>query len=298
MKKQTSIFFYALSAYVIVQFIWWGYHLIELTQALDANEKIVEKRIAMVIGEGFVFIVLLLIGLWKIRASVRKEFELSQRQNNFLLSVTHELKTPIAANKLYLQTIQKRKPDDAQREELLAKALKENERLEKLIDNILHAARVENRAMQPIKEEIELSHFLQNRINQFRKRYPEAQIDLVELDKIKISFDIFMIETVLSNLIDNAVKYSPQSPQITVTAVRENNEIVFSVADKGIGISSEEQKRIFSKFYRVGDEEIRTQKGSGLGLYISQEFVKLHKGIIGFKSNKEKGSIFYFKLPL
>jgi signal transduction histidine kinase len=252
----------------------------------------------MVIGEGFVFIVLLLIGLWKIRASVRKEFELSQRQNNFLLSVTHELKTPIAANKLYLQTIQKRKPDDAQREELLAKALKENERLEKLIDNILHAARVENRAMQPIKEEIELSHFLQNRINQFRKRYPEAQIDLVELDKIMISFDIFMIETVLSNLIDNAVKYSPQSPQIAVTAVRENNEIVFSVADKGIGISSEEQKRIFSKFYRVGDEEIRTQKGSGLGLYISQEFVKLHKGIIGFKSNKEKGSIFYFKLPL
>ena len=298
MKKQTSIFFYALSAYVIVQFIWWGYHLIELTQALDINEKIVEKRIAMVIGEGFVFIVLLLIGLWKIRASVRKEFELSQRQNNFLLSVTHELKTPIAANKLYLQTIQKRNPDDAQREELLAKALKENERLEKLIDNILHAARVENRAMQPIKEEIELSHFLQNRINQFRKRYPEAQIDLVELDKIMISFDIFMIETVLSNLIDNAVKYSPQSPQITVTAVRENNEIVFSVADKGIGISLEEQKRIFSKFYRVGDEEIRTQKGSGLGLYISQEFVKLHKGIIGFKSNKEKGSIFYFKLPL
>jgi signal transduction histidine kinase len=298
LKKQTSIFFYALSAYVIVQFIWWGYHLIELTQALDANEKIVEKRIAMVIGEGFVFIVLLLIGLWKIRASVRKEFELSQRQNNFLLSVTHELKTPIAANKLYLQTIQKRNPDDAQREELLAKALKENERLEKLIDNILHAARVENRAMQPIKEEIELSHFLQNRINQFRKRYPEAQIDLVELDKIMISFDIFMIETVLSNLIDNAVKYSPQSPQITVTAVRENNEIVFSVADKGIGISLEEQKRIFSKFYRVGDEEIRTQKGSGLGLYISQEFVKLHKGIIGFKSNKEKGSIFYFKLPL
>lgn len=298
MKKQTSIFFYALSAYVIVQFIWWGYLLIELTQALDVNEKIVEKRIAMVIGEGFVFIVLLLIGLWKIRASVRKEFELSQRQNNFLLSVTHELKTPIAANKLYLQTIQKRNPDDAQREELLAKALKENERLEKLIDNILHAARVENRAMQPIKEEIELSHFLQNRINQFRKRYPEAQIDLVGLDKIMISFDIFMIETVLSNLIDNAVKYSPQSPQITVTAVRENNEIVFSVADKGIGISLEEQKRIFSKFYRVGDEEIRTQKGSGLGLYISQEFVKLHKGIIGFKSNKEKGSIFYFKLPL
>lgn len=298
MKKQTSIFFYALSAYVVIQFIWWGYHLIELTRALDVDEKIVDKRITMVVGEGFVFIVLLLIGLWKIRSSVRKEFELSQRQNNFLLSVTHELKTPIAANKLYLQTIQKRKPDDIQRDELLTKALKENERLEKLIDNILHAARVENRAMQPIKEEIEASHFLQTRIAQFRKRYPEAQIDLQEMDKVIVCFDVFMIETVLSNLIDNAVKYSLKDPKISITALIEYNELVISVVDEGVGIPLEEQQHVFSKFYRVGDEEIRTQKGSGLGLFISNEFVKLHKGSIGFKSNKENGSIFYFKLPL
>lgn len=298
MKKQTSIFFYALSAYVIIQFIWWGYHLIELTRALDVDEKIVDKRITMVVGEGFVFIILLLIGLWKIRSSVRKEFELSQRQNNFLLSVTHELKTPIAANKLYLQTIQKRKPDDIQRDELLTKALKENERLEKLIDNILHAARVENRAMQPIKEELEASHFLQTRIAQFRKRYPEAQIDLEEMEKVIISFDVFMIETVLSNLIDNAVKYSAKIPKILISAIVENNELVISVVDEGVGIPVEEHQRIFSKFYRVGDEETRTQKGSGLGLFISNEFVKLHKGSIGFKSNREKGSTFYFKLPL
>jgi signal transduction histidine kinase len=298
LKKQTSIFFYALSAYVIIQFIWWGYHLIELTRALDVDEKIVDKRITMVVGEGFVFIILLLIGLWKIRSSVRKEFELSQRQNNFLLSVTHELKTPIAANKLYLQTIQKRKPDDIQRDELLTKALKENERLEKLIDNILHAARVENRAMQPIKEELEASHFLQTRIAQFRKRYPEAQIDMEEMEKVIISFDVFMIETVLSNLIDNAVKYSAKIPKILISAIVENNELVISVVDEGVGIPVEEHQRIFSKFYRVGDEETRTQKGSGLGLFISNEFVKLHKGSIGFKSNREKGSTFYFKLPL
>lgn len=298
MKKQTSIFFYALSAYVIIQFIWWGYHLIELTRALDVDEKIVDKRITMVVGEGFVFIILLLIGLWKIRSSVRKEFELSQRQNNFLLSVTHELKTPIAANKLYLQTIQKRKPDDKQRDELLTKALKENERLEKLIDNILHAARVENRAMQPIKEELEASHFLQTRIAQFRKRYPEAQIDLEEMEKVIISFDVFMIETVLSNLIDNAVKYSAKIPKILISAIVENNELVISVIDEGVGIPVEEHQRIFSKFYRVGDEETRTQKGSGLGLFISNEFVKLHKGSIGFRSNRGKGSTFYFKLPL
>jgi K+-sensing histidine kinase KdpD len=298
LKKQTTLFFYALSAYVVVQFMWWGYHLIELTQALDVNEKIMEKRIAMVVGEGFVFIVLLLIGLWKIRSSVRKEFELSNRQNNFLLSVTHELKTPIAANKLYLQTIQKRKPDENQREELIAKALKENERLEKLIDNILHAARVENRAMQPIKEDVEVTSFLHNLIQQAKKRYPDSRIELVSSEKIITRFDVFMIETVLSNLIDNAVKYSPGSPQITISVQHENSELLVSVLDEGIGISNEEQKRIFSKFYRVGNEEIRTQKGSGLGLYISQEFVKLHNGSIGCKPNKEKGTNFYFKLPI
>jgi K+-sensing histidine kinase KdpD len=107
-----------------------------------------------------------------------------------------------------------------------------------------------------------------------------------------------MIETVLSNLIDNAVKYSLKAPKISITALIENNELVISVVDEGVGIPLEEQQRIFSKFYRVGDEEIRTQKGSGLGLFISNEFVKLHKGSIGFKSNKENGSIFYFKLPL
>jgi two-component system phosphate regulon sensor histidine kinase PhoR len=99
-------------------------------------------------------------------------------------------------------------------------------------------------------------------------------------------------------LIDNAVKYATDTPNITITAKKENNELVISVSDEGLGISHEEQKHIFSKFYRVGNEEIRTQKGSGLGLFISHEFVKLHKGSIGYKPNKDKGSIFYFKLPL
>jgi K+-sensing histidine kinase KdpD len=151
--------------------------------------------------------------------------------------------------------------------------------------------------MQPITEEIEVSHFLQSLIQQSRKRYPDAEIHLLEMEKITWFFDVFMIETVLSNLIDNAVKYSSESPKITVSAQLENNELMVSVIDQGVGVSELEQKRIFSKFYRVGNEEIRTQKGSGLGLFISREFIKLHRGSIGYKPNKDKGSIFYFNLP-
>ncbi len=296
--KQTTFFFYALSVYVILQFSWWGYHLIELTKATDTNASIVDKRIMMVVGEGAVFFLMLLIGLWKIRSSIRKEFELSQRQNNFLLSVTHELKTPIAANKLYLQTIQKRNPDEEMRSDLLNKALKENQRLEHLIDNILNAARVENRALQPIKESVDLNHFINALVVQFRKRYPTATIEVLHAPHKTVHFDVFMIETVLSNLVDNAVKYSQDKAHININASLTDTQVLLTVSDFGIGIKQEDQAAIFSKFYRIGNEETRTQKGSGLGLFIAQEFLRLHGGSIQYQQNNPKGSIFKLNLPV
>ena len=298
MKKQTTFFFYALSIYVLLQFVWWGYHLIELTKATGETVALINKRMTMVVGEGAVFIVLLLIGLWRIRSSVRKEFDLSQRQNNFLLSVTHELKTPIAANKLYLQTIQKRKPNEEMLDDLLDKALKENQRLEHLIDNILNAARVENRALQPIKESVDLTHFLNALVVQFRKRYPTATIEVTHAPHKTIHIDVFMIETVLSNLVDNAVKYSPENALVKIDASIDEKQAFITLSDCGIGIKSEEQASIFSKFYRVGNEETRTQKGSGLGLFIAHEFLKLHGGSIQFKKNLPTGSIFQLTIPI
>jgi K+-sensing histidine kinase KdpD len=296
--KQTTFFFYALSVYVILQFSWWGFHLIELTKATDTNASVVDKRIMMVVGEGAVFFLMLLLGLWKIRSSIRKEFELSQRQNNFLLSVTHELKTPIAANKLYLQTIQKRNPSEEMRSDLLNKALKENQRLEHLIDNILNAARVENRALQPIKESVDLNHFINALVVQFRKRYPTATIEVLHAPHKTVHFDVFMIETVLSNLVDNAVKYSQENAQIQINASLTDTQVLLTVSDVGIGIKQEDQAAIFSKFYRIGNEETRTQKGSGLGLFIAQEFLKLHGGSIQYKQNSPTGSVFQLTLPI
>jgi len=106
LKKPTTVFVYLLGAYVLIQFLWWGYHLIDLTRASDHTHQTITKRIVMIIGEGSVFLVLLLFGLWKIKRSIKKEIQIARQQNNFMLSVTHELKTPLAATKLYLQTIQ------------------------------------------------------------------------------------------------------------------------------------------------------------------------------------------------
>ena len=159
MKKKNALFFYVLGAYVILQFIWWGYHLIELTKELDSQQSIVSNRVFMIMSEGFVFFTILLLGLWKVRTSIKKELKYSVRQNNFLLSVTHELKTPLAANKLYLQTILKRELKADKKKELIEKAIAENLRLEGMVDNILNASRIENDAVHFYKEKIDLTYF-------------------------------------------------------------------------------------------------------------------------------------------
>lgn len=289
MNKRTALIFYVLSAYVVVQFVWWGYHLIELTEVVSQTSKTVSNRIAMVLGEGAVFLLLLLIGIWQIRRSIRKELKLSERQNNFLLSVTHELKTPLAANKLYLQTIKKRDLTKAQIDDILKKAIDENVRLERMIDNILNATRLENNRMNLEKELIDLGQL----ITAIQERYNSLLDDsIIEIDidtKIEIFADRFMVETIFNNLIENALKYAGKDQPITLYCFRKDAGIEFGVKDLGPGVPKELKSEIFKKFFRVGNEEVRTQKGTGLGLFIVSQLVKIHQGSIVCEDNTPTG---------
>jgi signal transduction histidine kinase len=298
MKKQTNLLFYILSFYVILQFLWWGFHLIQLSRESAENESMIFRKTLMIVGEGSVFLLLLIFGLFKISSSIRKELKLSQRQSNFLLSITHELKTPIASTKLYLQTLMRRELPNEKKEDLLAKALEENERLELLIDNILNASRLDNRALTPIKTEINFKDFSNQVIERFKKRYQNLKIFTKSEESLVVSADEFMLETILTNLIENAVKYAGTDSEITIFSKCLNKQIYFGVEDLGPGITDEEKKSIFSKFYRSGNEETRQTKGSGLGLYIVSEFVHLHQGKIICKNNSPKGCIFEVTLPL
>ena len=214
MKRQTGIFFYILGLYVVLQFAWWGFHLIELTEELKSDSTDVSKRVIMIIGEGLVFFSILLFGLWKIRSSIKKDLQLSERQNNFLLSVTHELKTPLAANKLYLQTIQKRNLDEEKRKNLMEKAIQENERLEGMIENILNASRLENNALKPHKEEIDVTALFEQVAERFQKRNQQELIVLNLEKDIIANLDVFFVETIVNNLLDNALKYGGSSGKI------------------------------------------------------------------------------------
>ena len=297
MKKQTAIFFYVLGAYVVLQFAWWGYHLIELTAEIDSQKGIVSNRFFMIIGEGFVFFLILILGLWKIRSSIKKELIFSQRQNNFLLSVTHELKTPLAANKLYLQTLVKRELDSSKRNELLGKAIIENQRLEAMIDNILNASRLENQVMELHKEWFSLSDLLQGVADRFNKSLQNTIVQTDLLVDCKIEADFFMIEAIINNLVENALKYAGNKKIIVLYLQKLDNErIIFGVKDEGPGIPLEFQSEIFKKFVRSGNEETRSQKGTGLGLFIAAEFIRIHEGKIRYKNNQPCGSNFEITL--
>jgi K+-sensing histidine kinase KdpD len=292
MKKQTAIFFYLLGIYVVLQFAWWGFHLIQLTEELKKEPSEISKRIIMIIGEGLVFFLILLFGLWKIRSSIKKELQLSQRQNNFLLSVTHELKTPLAANKLYLQTIQKRALGEEKRKDLMDKAIQENERLEIMIDNILNASRLENNALKPLKTLANVSELMDQFIDRIHKRNQQEFIKRSIQENVTFLVDTFFIETVFNNLIENAIKYAGKDAGIEVYLFMRDTNLVFGVKDNGAGIPKEIQAEMYSKFYRAGDEETRMQKGSGLGLFIVAELIRIHNGRIVYKENIPNGANF------
>jgi len=298
-----------------LQFLWWEVLLVKQTgqiisekqkltelSSTNANfikqevEKLHQKKLTqtiMIVGEGTVFLLLLLFGIYKIKQAHTKEQELNSQQKNFFLSITHELKTPIAATKLQLQTLQKHKLDITIQKELISNALVENERLNNLIDNVLLANRLDSGEFIFKKENENISELIETILH----RYYESEIKKNELQlliekNIFLQVDVNVFPSIITNLIDNAIKYSFNEKQIIIGLKKINHKLVLTFSDLGCGILDADKKKIFTKFFRAGNEETRTTKGTGLGLYIVNYLVKQHKGAILVKNNLPSGSIF------
>jgi signal transduction histidine kinase len=297
-KSKSTYWLYFLGAYVIIQFIWWGYHLIQLSSFIPQEDAQLSKRVGMVLGEGAVFLLILSIGIFRIRKSISKELAFQQQQQNFLLTITHELKTPIAALKLYIQTLQKHSLSEDKKEVILKGALEENERLSNLIENILNASKAENKLFQIQKEEVDLVTLTNAIVQQYHIRFNKSLISLNAPQQVVGTFDQHMLQTILFNLIENAIKYGGLDQQIHIDIEKLDRFVAIKVADQGPGIAADERLHIFEKFYRIGSEETRKQAGSGLGLYIVAEYVRLHNGSIRCFENTPTGSIFELILPI
>ncbi len=295
MSRRANLFIYLLAFYVVIQFLWWGYQIIDLGSHVAGSDTENSRRIVMILGEGAVFILILMAGFWQIQKSIQKEIELSKSKNNFMLSITHELKTPLTSIQLALQTLSKRDLSDPQRTGLIEKAISENNRLNLLIDNILNASRIENKGLVPDKKTVNLNDLLKRVVSEANKRHQKELIKL-NANTGSVIVDAFMIETSLINIIENAIKYGGDD-EIIIEGETINNAYEISVKDSGPGIPESEKVNIFDKFYRIGNEETRIKKGSGLGLFIAKEFVRLHMGEITYRENLPKGSIFTIRLP-
>lgn len=256
------------------------------------HEKL-HKRWIMISGEGIVFIGILFAGIFQIRKTFKREEELSKQQQNFLLSVTHELKSPIASTKLQLQTLQKHELSREKQKEILANAIADTDRLNTLVENILLAAKIENNIYWLHKENENLSEYITDRMNQTITSFNYKQNIVLTIEPdIYLNIDRISFSSIILNLFENATKYSPVDSTITISLKKQNQTIILSVTDQGSGISDEEKLTVFQKFYRVGNEETRKTKGTGLGLYIVNYLVKQHDGTVSVKNNIPKGSIF------
>ncbi len=296
LRKPTTVFVYLLGAYVLIQFLWWGYHLIDLTRSSHHADNTITKRIVMIIGEGSVFLILLLFGLWKIKRSIKKEIQMARQQNNFMLSVTHELKTPLAATKLYLQTIQKHKLSEEKQGELIQKALDESNRLENLVEQILTASRLEQQAMPRLITSISLKDFLTNLISIQQKRFHIA-LHLNDFEDITLETDPLILTYILNNLIENAYKYGYTDRGLDISVMKDEQLVSIQVRDYGKGIPMDLQNLLFKKFNRLENEETRTTKGTGLGLFIARESARTLGGNLRLVKVDGPGACFEIQMP-
>ena len=264
MSKKSNILIYLLGIYVVLQFIWWGYQIINLGALVDSSNAQTSRRVFMILGEGGVFILILLAGFWQIQRSIRKEIELSQNQNNFLLSVTHELKTPLTSIQLALQTLSKRNLNKEQTQTLIEKAISENERLKILIDNIIQASSIENKGLIADKKPIKIKTLLEKIVSNSNKRQENNLVNLNCPNHFDLSADIFMIETSVINILENAIKYAG-SNDIILNVENDSNEEVLDNIDKEINFINDLTQMVIKN----KDDEIKLNNSL---LFFIQEY--------------------------
>ncbi len=310
-KSNRPVFlFYLLAVYVLLQFGWWTYYLIEVNREVrdlsaafstdPAHQQELhlsfQNKVWMILGEGSVFVLLLGLGIWQVRKYIKKEAALARLQSNFLLSVTHELKSPLASIKLLFETLIKRELPNEKIKDLSQKGLSETERLNILSDKFLTATRIESAIDVYQSEKIDFSELVRQTSTRLFENSGKHHLLKIEIEKgIYILADAIAIETLLSNLIENAIKYSPPNTEIFVKLKSEGKFANLSVSDKGSGIPINEREKVFRKFYRSGNEEIRKTKGTGLGLYLVRQIALQHQAEILLSDAKPHGSVFTFR---
>ena len=325
--KRSLLVFYVMMGYIFIAFVWWMLLLMKVsnesylekrdllqlnysyrgnninrfeeTEEFNKLEEEKKRKVYMIFGEGSFFLAVLMVMTWMMHRSLRREAGLAQQQKNFLLSITHELRSPIASSKVALQTLEKYQALPAEKKSmLLNNSLNDMDRLQGLVENLLLAAKIEDHKFSIGSEVCDLSEITTQVVQKLRETTGLQRVfDMNVQPEIIVIGDRMGLTSVVTNLVENAIKYTPEGTPISISLNEENKQAVFRIADSGPGIPEAEKKKIFKKFYRVGHEETRKTKGTGLGLYIVKKILSLHNGTVKVKDNLPQGTIFEVALP-
>jgi signal transduction histidine kinase len=301
-KKQTvswrvlSIFI-GIGVLFLAQMVWW---IIFFISFVDIKEH--PRYVRMIIWEGGFFILLILAGLFTIYRIFKHELSLKQQFKDFFAAFSHELKTPIAAIKLQLETIQTRQLPEEQQQKLISNMIEDTDALELSLDNILDAFRYDSGAIRLDRHRVNFDNWLEETVN--KVLIPHSQTSLkVERDfasGAKVAIDERYMNSVVSNLILNSIRYSNKTnPEIQIETLRSDDILIWKYRDNGLGIEPHEAEDIFQRFYRSDQAHSLEHKGSGIGLFLTKKIVEAHDGKIqAIGTGTGNGIQFIITLPV
>lgn len=315
--KKPSTLFYHIFIFVIAQVTWfsllglWIYwYVTNYLLLLKVEDKLTPQFISgttniIALISGLILLILLSLSMSVIFIYLNRQLNVTKLYDNFISNVTHELKSPLSSIQLHLETIKKREVPDEKKQEFLSLMLKDIDRLNRLINSILYLSSLEQ---SKLSKKVSHDYHIYDADNILREIIEESLQEFnFPLDHVKIEgslsgqcvIDRNWLKIVFNNLIDNAIKYSAQLPQLKVELTPGKRYFQINFSDNGIGISARDQKKIFNKFHRVYNPESPTVKGTGLGLYWVKEIVKYHGGKIEVHSaGKNLGTTFKISLPV
>lgn len=290
-RRKSSIFFLVL-----------GICLIAFSVALYVGWILLNLQQIALLILGIVFFSLIITGLVLNTSFLVREIRRNEQQDAFINAVTHELKTPIASIRLYLETLKARDISPEKRQEFYDTMLADSDRLINTVEQVLQASRTKERGRLLNISKINLHELLAESVERIKSRYglAETAINFLPFDiKTRVLGDANELQTVFTNLLDNAVKYSGENVEVFLeTADLDEKRVEVRIKDSGIGIPPNELKRIFRRFYRVPNRRTQRKKGTGLGLAIVRAIIKKHNGKIRAESDGTgKGSVFIVQLP-
>lgn len=314
--RAAFIIFWVLLAYIIAALFFWFIELnaenSTVTQLkmqtikpgpdydLQVQKINIERnsKIAQYAGEGSIFLLLIIAGAVYIFRSVRRQLRQSVEQQNFLMAITHELKTPIAVSKLNLETLLRRKLTEEMQKNLLQASLQETSRLNMLCNNLLLSSQIDAGAYALTGEMVSWSKITQDCVTENCNRFPQRKIEADIMEDIFIEADHLLLEMVVNNLIENALKYAPKDKPILISLKTNAAYALLQVTDEGPGILDADKGKIFKKFTRLGNEATVRAKGTGLGLFLVKRIITKLKGEVTVTDNLPSGSIFIVKLKV